>query len=142
RQDHLAGARSGPPPREPVQQARPRPPLPRGCRPPRAQAPAHRRGRQPRWHGRGPRRRLGQGDRRLRPQLEGAGVLRPRPADLTIGCSDILRDKDTPRITVDLGPRDKATINGSDAVLAAVAAAAWQRAGYRQEWPTDRGGPR
>ena len=42
---------------------------------------------------------------------------------------------DTPAITVDIEPDDAPPVNGSDAVFAAVAAAAWLAAGYPPRWP-------
>jgi hypothetical protein len=74
-----------------------------------------------------------------------------RALDLTMRSFGILRAIDTPRIYVgiDLG-RDVDidrgldshpghSINGSDAVFAAVAAAAWRHAGFPPAWPCQRG---
>ena len=58
------------------------------------------------------------------------------PHDLTIRSFGVLRAVDTPRITVSIEPSDDEPINGSDAVFAAVAAAAWHRAGWADRWPT------
>jgi CO/xanthine dehydrogenase Mo-binding subunit len=63
--------------------------------------------------------------------------------DLTIRSFGILRAIDTPPIEVEIdrsagGP----PVNGSDAVFAAVAAAAWIGQGCPQDWPTARGARR
>jgi hypothetical protein len=52
----------------------------------------------------------------------------------------VLRAVDTPRIDVHLVDSDREPVNGSDAVFAAVAAAAWRHGGFAPEWPmrTDR----
>lgn len=70
------------------------------------------------------------------------------PLDLTIRSFGVLRAVDTPLVHVELeaGPNDRdaghdmpaTMVNGSDAVFAAVAAAAWRHAGFPPEWPTDR----
>ena len=57
------------------------------------------------------------------------------PLDLTIRSFGILRAQDVPPITVDITPRDGPAVNGSDAVFAAVAAAAWRAAGHPPRWP-------
>jgi aerobic-type carbon monoxide dehydrogenase small subunit (CoxS/CutS family) len=57
------------------------------------------------------------------------------PRDLTIRSFGILRAQDVPPITVDITPSDRAPVNGSDAVFAAVAAAAWRAAGHPPRWP-------
>ena len=57
------------------------------------------------------------------------------PADLTIRSFGILRAADTPPITVEIEPDDGPPVNGSDAVFAAVAAAAWRLAGHPPRWP-------
>jgi CO/xanthine dehydrogenase Mo-binding subunit len=62
------------------------------------------------------------------------------PVDLTVRSFGILRARDTPRINVDIADSDREPINGSDAVFAAVATAAWQHAGCPQDWPINRGG--
>lgn len=59
--------------------------------------------------------------------------------DLTVRSFGIVQARDTPRITVmvdrgAVGP----PVNGSDAVFAAVAAAAWLADGLVSEWPTAR----
>jgi aerobic-type carbon monoxide dehydrogenase small subunit (CoxS/CutS family) len=56
--------------------------------------------------------------------------------DLTIRSFGILRAVDTPPIEVEILPDDGAPVNGSDAVFAAVAAAAWRAQGTPTEWPT------
>lgn len=62
------------------------------------------------------------------------------PLDLTIRSFGVLRAVDTPRIDVHLVDSDREPVNGSDAVFAAVAAAAWRHGGFAPEWPmrTDR----
>jgi CO/xanthine dehydrogenase Mo-binding subunit len=62
------------------------------------------------------------------------------PVDLTVRSFGVLRARDTPRINVDIADSDRDPVNGSDAVFAAVATAAWQHAGCPQDWPTSRGG--
>ncbi len=57
------------------------------------------------------------------------------PLDLTIRSFGILRAQDVPPITVDIRPSDGPAVNGSDAVFAAVAAAAWRAAGHPPRWP-------
>ena len=59
--------------------------------------------------------------------------------DLTIRSFDVLRAVDTPPVHVTIEPDDGPPINGSDAVFAAVAAAAWIGDGCPTDWPT--GGP-
>jgi xanthine dehydrogenase small subunit len=61
-----------------------------------------------------------------------------RPHDLTMRSFGILRAVDTPSIAVVVEPDDGAPVNGSDAVFAAVAAAAWRRDGWSPKWPTRR----
>ncbi|MGQ0433413.1 MAG: hypothetical protein ACT452_13505, partial [Microthrixaceae bacterium] len=56
--------------------------------------------------------------------------------DLTIRSFGILRAVDTPPIEVELSPGGGPAIRGSDAVFAAVAAAAWLHAGCPPDWPT------
>jgi xanthine dehydrogenase small subunit len=58
------------------------------------------------------------------------------PHDLTIRSFGILRAVDTPPIDVVLVDDDGEPVNGSDAVFAAVAAAAWARSGWAPRWPT------
>jgi hypothetical protein len=60
--------------------------------------------------------------------------------DLTIRSFGILRARDVPPITVELDVDDRRpSVNGSDAVFAAVAAAAWLERGLPTDWPTERG---
>jgi hypothetical protein len=60
--------------------------------------------------------------------------------DLTIRSFGILRAKDMPHVTVEVDTDDdREPRNGSDAVFAAVAAAAWLEQGLAPEWPTQRG---
>ncbi len=63
--------------------------------------------------------------------VDAAGV----PVDLTIRSFGILRAADTPAMTVEVEPDDGPPVNGSDAVFAAVAAAAWRAAGHPPRWP-------
>jgi aerobic-type carbon monoxide dehydrogenase small subunit (CoxS/CutS family) len=63
--------------------------------------------------------------------LDATGV----PVDLTIRSFGILRAVDMPEVVVAIEPDDGPAVNGSDAVFAAVAAAAWRRAGYPEAWP-------
>jgi hypothetical protein len=60
------------------------------------------------------------------------------PHDLTIRSFGVLRASDTPSIRVDIEPDAGEPVNGSDAVFAAVAAAAWIAQGCPPEWPTGR----
>lgn len=57
------------------------------------------------------------------------------PHDLTIRSFGILRAVDTPPIEVSIEPSDGPPVAVSQAVMAAVAAAAWARAGYPARWP-------
>jgi xanthine dehydrogenase small subunit len=57
------------------------------------------------------------------------------PVDLTIRSFGVLRASDVPPIHVEIEPEDAPPVNGSDAVFAAVAAAAWRHAGYPPRWP-------
>jgi aerobic-type carbon monoxide dehydrogenase small subunit (CoxS/CutS family) len=66
--------------------------------------------------------------------VDDAGV----PHDLTIRSFGILRARDMPTVHVNVHPTDDAPCNGSDAVFAAVAAAAWLAEGLPQDWPTRR----
>jgi aerobic-type carbon monoxide dehydrogenase small subunit (CoxS/CutS family) len=66
--------------------------------------------------------------------VDGSGV----PVDLTIRSFGILRAADTPPIHVEIEPDDGRPVNGSDAVFAAVAAAAWRHAGHPPRWPAER----
>jgi hypothetical protein len=56
--------------------------------------------------------------------------------DLTIRSFGILRAVDMPQVTVEIVPSEGPPVNGSDAVFAAVAAAAWRAQGCPPEWPT------
>jgi aerobic-type carbon monoxide dehydrogenase small subunit (CoxS/CutS family) len=60
------------------------------------------------------------------------------PHDLTIRSFGILRAVDTPAIHVDIVDTDAEPVNGSDAVFAAVALAAWADSGWAPQWPTGR----
>jgi aerobic-type carbon monoxide dehydrogenase small subunit (CoxS/CutS family) len=57
------------------------------------------------------------------------------PQSLTIRSFGILTAAQTPPIEVHLIEEDRPAVNGSDAVFAAVAAAAWRASGYRPRWP-------
>ena len=57
------------------------------------------------------------------------------PHDLTIRSFGVLRAIDTPRIDITVEPSTDDPVNGSDAVLAAVAAAVWLDRGCPQQWP-------
>jgi len=56
--------------------------------------------------------------------------------DLTIRSLGILRAKDMPEVEVEIEPAGGPPVNGSDAVFAAVAAAAWLADGLPGQWPT------
>lgn len=56
--------------------------------------------------------------------------------DLTIRSFGVLRAVDTPPIIIDLVPGSGPAARGSDAVFAAVAAAAWLHLGCPTDWPT------
>ena len=58
--------------------------------------------------------------------------------DLTIRSFGILRAADMPEVVVEIVEDDGPAVNGSDAVFAAVAAAAWRRAGFPDRWPCSR----
>jgi aerobic-type carbon monoxide dehydrogenase small subunit (CoxS/CutS family) len=58
-----------------------------------------------------------------------------RPHDLTIRSFGVLRAVDTPLITIEIADDAGPAVNGSDAVFAAVAAAAWRVAGHPARWP-------
>ena len=60
------------------------------------------------------------------------------PLDLTIRSFGVLRAVDTPSIDVEIEPSDDEPVNGSDAVFAAVALAAWRAGGFTPQWPTMR----
>ena len=57
------------------------------------------------------------------------------PLDLTIRSFGVLRAADTPHVEVTIVPDDGPSVNGSDAVFAAVLAAAHRRAGTPDRWP-------
>lgn len=57
------------------------------------------------------------------------------PHDLTIRSFGILRAVDTPPIEVSIEPSDSTPVPVSEAVMAAVAAAAWAAAGHPGKWP-------
>ena len=61
------------------------------------------------------------------------------PHDLTIRSFGILRARDMPEVDVEIERGGGEPVNGSDAVFAAVAAAAWIEDGLPQDWPTQRG---
>jgi hypothetical protein len=56
--------------------------------------------------------------------------------DLTIRSFGILAARDTPRVEVTMKTSDRWPVNGSDAVFAATAAAAWLAEGLVPHWPT------
>jgi hypothetical protein len=58
--------------------------------------------------------------------------------DLTIRSFGILRAADMPEVVVEIVEDDGPPVNGSDAVFAAVAAAAWRQAGFPDRWPCSR----
>jgi xanthine dehydrogenase small subunit len=58
--------------------------------------------------------------------------------DLTLRSYGILSARDTPWIDVTLHEEDRWPVNGSDAVLAATAAASWITDGLAPAWPTRR----
>jgi len=60
--------------------------------------------------------------------------------DLTIRSFGALRAVDTPPIDVQIEEADGPAVNGSDAVFAAVAAAAWRRSGHVALWPLSASG--
>jgi hypothetical protein len=61
--------------------------------------------------------------------------------DQTVRSFGILQARAMPRVEVTLLPdRDRPSVNGSDAVFAAVAAARWLADGLPPRWPTDRSG--
>ena len=62
-----------------------------------------------------------------------------RVHDLTIRSFGILSARDTPWMDVTMHRSDRWPVNGSDAVFAATAAAAWLADGWPSEWPTRRG---
>jgi xanthine dehydrogenase small subunit len=60
------------------------------------------------------------------------------PQDLTIRSFGILRAVDMPPVEVNIQADGGPPVNGSDAVFAAVAAAAWRHLGHPPEWPAQR----
>jgi hypothetical protein len=62
------------------------------------------------------------------------------PVDLTIRSFGILAAREMPEVEVILHPEDRWPVNGSDAVFAATAAAAWIADGAPPTWPTRRSG--
>jgi aerobic-type carbon monoxide dehydrogenase small subunit (CoxS/CutS family) len=58
------------------------------------------------------------------------------PLDLTVRSFGVLRAADTPPVHVAVDDDDGEPVNGSDAVLAAVAAATWVAQGLPPAWPT------
>jgi xanthine dehydrogenase small subunit len=58
--------------------------------------------------------------------------------DLTVRSFGVLRASDMPLVEVTLHDDDREPVNGSDAVFAAVAAAAWSLQGWPTDWPTGR----
>ena len=60
------------------------------------------------------------------------------PHDLTMRSFGVLRAADTPPIEIAIEGPDAPPVNGSDAVFAAVATAAWHRAGWSPRWPIGR----
>ena len=60
------------------------------------------------------------------------------PVDLTIRSFGILRASEVPPITIEIESGNGPPVNGSDAVFAAVAAAAWRAAGHPPQWPIGR----
>ena len=57
--------------------------------------------------------------------------------DLTIRSFGVARAVDTPMIEIDVEPDERPAVNGSDAVMAAVAAAVWLADATPTAWPTD-----
>ena len=60
------------------------------------------------------------------------------PLDITVRSMGVLRAVDTPPIEVQVLPSAAPAVNGSDAVFAAVALAAWRAEGLPPRWPTMR----
>ena len=58
--------------------------------------------------------------------------------DLTVRSFGVLRSSEMPLVEVTLHDDDGEPVNGSDAVFAAVAAAAWSVQGWPTDWPTGR----
>jgi CO/xanthine dehydrogenase Mo-binding subunit len=61
------------------------------------------------------------------------------PQDLTIRSFGIISARDMPHVDVTIHEDDGWPVNGSDAVFAATAAAAWIAEGCASSWPTRRG---
>jgi len=59
--------------------------------------------------------------------------------DLTIRSFGILNAREMPRVDVEVEREDAPAVRGSDAVFAAVAAAAWLAGGLEPAWPLERG---
>jgi xanthine dehydrogenase small subunit len=66
--------------------------------------------------------------------VDGDGVVQ----DLTVRSYGVLSARDTPWVDVTVHEGDRWPVNGSDAVLAATAAAAWITEGLGTDWPTRR----
>ncbi len=66
---------------------------------------------------------------------ESLSVVDGQVCDLTIRSFDVANATETPAIEVAIEEDRRAAVNGSDAVFAAVAAAAWIDAGCSQDWP-------
>jgi aerobic-type carbon monoxide dehydrogenase small subunit (CoxS/CutS family) len=62
------------------------------------------------------------------------------PHDLTIRSFGILRAVDMPPVEVEIADDDGPPVHASDAVFAAVAAAAWRHEGFGSDWPVRRSG--
>jgi aerobic-type carbon monoxide dehydrogenase small subunit (CoxS/CutS family) len=60
--------------------------------------------------------------------------------DLTIRSYGVLQARAMPKVVVAIEESDGPPVNGSDAVMAAVAAAAWWAGGCPEAWPIDRAG--
>ena len=58
--------------------------------------------------------------------------------DLTIRSFGVVRAVDTPTIEIDVLADERPAVNGSNAVMAAVAAAVWLADGTPTAWPTSR----
>ena len=61
--------------------------------------------------------------------------------DLTIRSFGILRARDMPEVDVEIAEEEGPPVNGSDAVMAAVAGAVWLADGLPQRWPHRRSAP-
>jgi len=59
-------------------------------------------------------------------------------SDLTIRSFGVLRSADMPHVEVTLHEEDSESVNGSDAVFAATAAAVWSAQDWPTDWPTGR----